>query len=174
MEDNPKKKNCSISNGLGSEEVVNWIDEMNNTTKKGAKSKTDLGIRPSQNRETPDFSPSRPFKESTFLNRDRLKKIHKPSHPSQQPPAGPVSQTSALARLPQTRKQTQATCSSTRCPRQHQPQYFPWVINASRILKKAHIFRVYPQCRPYLARTTKNSAWCLPGPSARHGFPKSF
>jgi hypothetical protein len=70
MEDNAKKKNWRISDGLGSEEVANWVDEMNlMTQKKRTKSRTDLGIRPFQNRGTPGFLLSRPFKESTFLNR---------------------------------------------------------------------------------------------------------
>ena len=38
--------------GLWSEEVESWVDEMNTMTKRRAKSRTDLGIRPSQDGET--------------------------------------------------------------------------------------------------------------------------
>ena len=148
---------------------------MNITTKKEAKSKTDLGIRPSQNRETPDFLPSRPFKESTFLNRRKTQEEHPQTFSPISTTTGRSCITNFSPSPPSADEKADASnmlvdpmpppTSTTMLPLGNKCQSNP---------NEAHIFRKYPQCRPSLARTTKNSAWCLPGPSARHSFAESF
>jgi len=53
---------------VGSEDVVDWVDNMNIMTKSEKQNGPWNTAASELSQETKDFLPSRPFKESTFLN----------------------------------------------------------------------------------------------------------